>query len=152
MPRSIALAAAALVAALAPAPGASTPPAPANQQTHPTVSPRVGNAKTRFALRLTVRRTLGVQGGLRYYYAIEVRGPRPRCALVGQIDGGRAGQRLRQAIAPPRRGWCRGRFHGVILLQGGPYCPPPVAGQPPVACPQFALAPIDAGHFRFRVV
>jgi hypothetical protein len=132
----------------------SRPKAPAAEQTHPHVSPRSGGRHTTFVLTLTVADDLGVRGVVQADYSIDVsNGGRNRCGsgFAENLNAGRRGQRLSIKLAPQARGWCRGRYRGVVLFERGPYCPKPSPGQPPRPCPEFPSQALDAGRFAFTV-
>jgi hypothetical protein len=54
-------------------------------------------------------------------------------------------------LTPPAHGWCKGTHRVTVFLQRGPYCPPPVQGQPPTPCPEFATQELDTGAAGFKV-
>jgi hypothetical protein len=116
------------------------------------VHPHAGNRQTTFAVTLTAGDDLGVHGVVQSGYRIEVTSDRRGCAGTGVgLPSATKGQRLTVRLAPPRGGWCRGRFSGVLLFQRGPYCPTPAPGQPPRPCPLFPTQELDVGRFAFRV-
>ena len=80
-------------------------------------------------------------------------GSRTSCtaAQPPAIDGGTAGATERIALTPPAGGWCGGTYVVTVFLQRGPYCPKPVEGQPPTACPEFATQELDTGSTSFTV-
>ena len=80
-------------------------------------------------------------------------GSRSSCmaAQPPAIDSGTAGATERIALPPPAGGWCRGTYLVTVFLQRGPYCPKPVEGQPPTACPEFATQELDTGSTSFTV-
>lgn len=144
--------------------GTSTPPAPigppkgtAAEQTHPSVSPRLGRAHTRFVARLTLANAPGHAGVLATDYRLQLTAPRgkpvSRCSPAPpmNIDSGVAGQTVRLTLAAPAAGWCTGRYTLTVFLQRGPYCPPPAPGQPPPPCPEFATQELDVGTAHFTV-
>ena len=150
------LAAATTVAAPVPAArGYSPPRAPASEQTHPHVHPTTGGGHTTFILTLTAGDDLGVRGVLQTDYRVSVSGHANRgCVNTfgASIDRGSKGQRLTLKItqgAGPA--WCRGRYHGLVVLERGPYCPKPAPGKPPRPCPLFPSRALDVGRFALRV-
>ena len=134
---------------------ASSPKAPAAEQTHPRVRPHSGGRHTTFVLTLTIGDDLGVHGVLRTDYSINASNSgRNGCGsgFAENLIAGRRGQRLSLKIAPEAKGWgCRGRYRGVVLLERGPYCPKPAPGKPPQPCPKFASQALDVGRFAFTV-
>jgi hypothetical protein len=133
----------------------SPPKAPASHQTHPRVHPSSGGRRTTFVLTLIAGDDLGVRGILQTDYRVSVASHAHRgcvSAFEALIDRGSKGQRLTLTVTQGSgRGWCRGRYHGIVLLERGPYCPKPAPGQPPRPCPEFASQALDAGRFAFRV-
>lgn len=124
----------------------------ASETTDPAVHPASGTATTVFRLAFTPRETPGHRGILDTSYRIDVAPPRgARAACVAGappvIDSGRAGQRRRVVLPPPRHGWCSGRYRVAVLLVQGPYCPPGHASP----CPEFATRETPAGRTSFRV-
>lgn len=126
-------------------------------ETHPSVLPRSGRARTRFAATLTLADAPGHSGVLAVDYRLQLQPPpgrRPqRCAPTQppNIDSGSARQVVRVALTTPERGWCAGRYRLTIFLQRGPYCPAPSPGQQPPPCPEFATQELDVGHASFVV-
>jgi hypothetical protein len=132
----------------------SRPMAPAAEQTHPHLRPHGGGRHTTFVLTLTVADDLGAHGVVQTDYAIDASnggGNACRSVFGANLIAGRRGQRLSLKLGPEARGWCRGRYHGVVLLERGPYCPKPSPGQPPRPCPEFASQALEAGRFAFTV-
>jgi hypothetical protein len=167
LPTTAAVALAALASALtcwpAPASGAagrlavrSIPnalTAPASQQTDPVVHPQRGHPRTKFVLELTARQRLGANSGLRADYRVTVTRRGGGCAQAFTIDSATAGARLHERLlAPGSSGWCRGHYSGLVILERAPSCAPPAPNGPPVACPDFLLAPVTVGKFAFTVV
>lgn len=138
-------------------PGGTGPPtAPAAELTHPRVRPKVGGARTSFALWFTLRRAPGHEGVLATDYRIQVSPPahaRTACwpSQPAPVQAGRKGETVRLELPAPSAGWCVARYTVTVYLQRGPYCPPPVAGKPPTPCPEFATQDLDVGEARFTV-
>jgi hypothetical protein len=132
---------------------ASSPKAPAAEQTHPHLRPHGGGRHTTFVLTLTAADDLGVHGVLQTDYAIDAFNGANGCrsAFAANLSAGHRGQRLSLKLAPAAQGWCRGRYRGVVLLERGPYCPKPGPGRPPPPCPKFATRALDAGRFAFTI-
>jgi hypothetical protein len=127
------------------------------EQTHPSVLPRTGRARTRFTASLTLADAPGHSGVLATDYRLQLSARRKhvarRClpATLPNIDSGSANQVVRIALTAPEAGWCTGRYTLTVFLQRGPYCPAPSPGQPPPPCPQFATQELDVGHATFVV-
>ncbi|MHB8690934.1 MAG: hypothetical protein ACYDHH_06775 [Solirubrobacteraceae bacterium] len=130
--------------------------APANQQTHPRVSPHAGGRHTMFALSFTLRSAAGHVGVVATDYRIDVRPVRrrpPSCTPVppGPVQSGSQGRVQRIALGPPTGGWCRGAYKVTVFLERGPYCPPPPVYGRPFPCPEFATQELETGSARFTV-
>lgn len=125
--------------------------APPSEQTHPSVRPATGGPGTKFVLRLTVRDALGVHGVVQTDYRVSASG-RGRGCSVGfarsPLLSGQPGQRV---SIPMGTFPCVARYRGVVVMDRGPYCPRPAAGQPPRPCPEFASQSLVVGRFSFRV-
>lgn len=139
-----------LVAAMSSAaPAASYPKGDESQQTHPRVSPRQGHRHTAFAVRFTLASAPGNQGVVATSYRLEIRAPKraARCqsAPPPEVGTGAQGARVRVPLNTPRRGWCRGRYTVIVLLQRGPYC------KDGYQCPLFATQDLDVGRARFTI-
>jgi hypothetical protein len=148
---SVALAAVAAVAAFAGSAAHS-----ASEGTDPHVRPAYGQASSVFTLTFTLRETPGHEGVMQTDYRVAVAAPsggRGSCAASqpATIDSGAAGELRALALAPPSGGWCRGTYQVTILLQQGPYCPPPQEGGQPVPCPELATRDLDTGSTAFTV-
>jgi PASTA domain len=151
VPVSVAFAAVAAVAALA---GSAAPSA--SEGTDPHVRPAYGQASTAFTLTFTLRETPGHEGVMQTDYRVAVASPpggQPSCAASqpATIDSGAAGEPRTLPLTPPSGGWCHGTYQVSILLQHGPYCPPPQEGGQPVPCPAFATQDLDTGSTVFTV-
>jgi hypothetical protein len=131
----------------------SPPKAPAGEQAHPYARPAIGGRHTTFVLRLTAGDDLGVRGVFQSDYSIDATNHPSGCsrAFATRLSSARKGQRISLTLTPPARGWCSGRYSGVVLLERGPYCPKPAPGQQPRPCPEFASQALDVGRFAFRV-
>jgi hypothetical protein len=138
-------------------PESSGPPkAPSGERTHPRLQPTIGRRHTRFTLTFTLRDAPGHQGVLAVDYRVQVGPPvgaRASCtpAEPPTIDTGTAGAIERVSLTPPTHGWCRGSHRVTVFLERGPYCPPPVVGQTPTPCPEFATQEMDTGEASFTV-
>jgi hypothetical protein len=127
-----------------------------SEGTDPQVSPAYGQASTVFNLTFTLRKTLGHEGVMATDYRVAL-APPPHsggsCAVSqpATVDSGAAGELRALALSPPPDGWCRGIYQVSILLQQGPYCPPPQEGRQPVPCPEFATRDLDTGSTDFTV-
>ena len=136
---------------------AGSPRGTAAEQTHPSVLPHTGRARTRFTARLTLAEAPGHSGVLATDYRLALSAPRThttrRCLPVTpmNIDSGAAHQVVRIPLSTPARGWCSGRYTLTVFLQRGPYCPAPTPGKPPPPCPEFATQELDVGHATFDV-
>lgn len=129
---------------------------PSKEQTHPQVRPARGRPHTAFAVQFTLREAPGHQGVFATEYRVQVSKPvksPPFCAVPQppSIGSGTGGELIRVQLTPPARGWCVGRHRVTVFLQRGPYCPPPVQGQPPTPCPEFATQELDTGDASFVV-
>ncbi|MDX6689145.1 MAG: hypothetical protein QOG15_602 [Solirubrobacteraceae bacterium] len=132
------------------------PKGTSDQQTHPKVHPRRGTRRSKFRVRFTLRDAPGHEGAIASEYDIRVDKPRrsrAACAApdVPALTSGTRGSRRSLALRTPRHGWCHGRYAVTVILQRGPYCPPPPDGQPPPPCPKFATTEVDVGHATFSV-
>jgi hypothetical protein len=138
-------------------PESSGPPqAPRGERTHPRLQPTIGGRHTRFTLTFTLRDAPGHRGVLAVDYRVQVAPPvgvRASCtpAELPTIDTGTAGALKQVPLTPPAHGWCRGSHRVTIFLERGPYCPPPVVGQTPTPCPEFATQELDTGEASFTV-
>ena len=138
-------------------PESSGPPkAPSGERTHPQLQPTIGRRRTRFTLTFTLRDAPGRQGVLAVDYRVQVAPPvgaRASCtpAEPPTIDTGTAGAIERVSLTPPAHGWCRSSYRVTVFLERGPYCPPPVVGQTPTPCPEFATQEMDTGEASFTV-
>jgi hypothetical protein len=120
------------------------------EQTAPTVTPGTGGLKTVFTLHLNVRSLLGPHGYARRDYEVLLAGIRPRCALWTQLDAGKLGTRADVALHPPYYlGWCAGAYHGTVLLQTNPSCPPRTSTTAP-PCRMYPTRYAVVGRFTFR--
>ena len=127
----------------------SYPPAPAREQTHPSISPPSGTTKATFTVRLTTHHQLGLTTPVRYAYFILARGPHPRCSVFTELTIAKSGARAPVSLqAPIERGWCLGTFEGEVLLQTSPSCGPS-PGAAHTRCDVFAPRFAEAGRFRF---
>jgi hypothetical protein len=148
---SAALAAVAAVAALAGGAAGSE-----SEGTDPHVRPAYGQAATVFTLTFTLRKTPGHEGVMATDYRVAVAPPPGSggpCAASqpAAVDSGVAGELRALALTPPSGGWCRGTYQVTVVLQQGPYCPPPQEGGQPVPCPEFATRDLDTGATVFTV-
>ncbi len=124
--------------------------APAAEQTRPAVTPAAGTTKMAFALTLSAQKPLGPGAGVRYSYAVLVRGPHPRCDVETAVVAGAKGQRVSAVLRPPANlGWCAGTFDLQVVLETNPSCPAATATAT-THCHLFATRYADAGHTRFR--
>lgn len=134
----------------------TAPKAPRDERTDPRMRPESGKRHTAFAVLFTLREAPGHQGVFAVDYSVRVSRPArssPSCASLRppNVDSGAAGAVARVRLTPPARGWCLGRHRVTVFLQRGPYCPPPVQGQPPTPCPEFATQELDTGDTSFAV-
>jgi hypothetical protein len=123
----------------------------ASEQVQPTVAPARGTPTTAFAVGLVARANLGAHQGLTTRYRIRLDGRTggpltPGCgaAAAPTVDQGRSGARLSLTLHPGTGGWCRGDYHGTVLLESARPCP---AGK---ACPP-ANQSVAVGRFAFQV-
>ncbi len=124
------------------------PPAPAAEQTQPSVAPAVGTTTTRFQVRFTARQRLGANGPVRYDYRIILQGVHPRCAVFTEVTVAARDERVSTILRPPfDLGWCIGPYRALVVLDTSPHCLPPQPGSP--ACTLFATRSLDAGRFSF---
>jgi PASTA domain len=124
--------------------------------TDPHVHPAYGQASTVFTLTFTLRETPGHEGVMATDYQVAVAPPpgsEGSCAASqpAMIDSGAAGELRALALPPPSGGWCPGAYQVNVLLQQGPYCPPPQEGGQPVPCPEFATRDSNTGSTVFTV-
>ncbi len=146
-----------MTAAASPIPEPSgLPQAPSGEQTHPRVRPAFGEPHTAFAVLFSLREAPGHHGALSVDYRVGVSRPArsPSSCASPQpsiIDSGAVGEVKRLVLTSPAGGWCAGRYRATVLLQRGPYCPPPVEGQPPTPCPEFASQELETGAATFTV-
>jgi hypothetical protein len=135
-----------------------SPAAPAAEQTMPSVSPKHGGRRTVFTVSFTAREATAPASGTaeesaRYEVMAVRRGTsRPTtCTTTVTRDAGTAtiGQRVRVRLVAPRP-WCVGHYRATVVLQRQVVCTQ-TPGQPPVACPAIAFAPLDTGHAVFLV-
>jgi hypothetical protein len=129
---------------------------PSNERTYPQVRPTKGGRLTSFALTFTLRDAPGHQGVLEVDYRVQVTAPPGAAAscIPNQpppIERGAVGELEQITLPPPAHGWCGGTYRATVFLQRGPYCPPPVEGQPPTPCPEFATQELDTGTASFTV-
>jgi hypothetical protein len=129
---------------------------PSNERTDPHIHPTSGSARTVFTLTFTLRDAPGHEGAMATEYRAEITAPpgsRTSCMAVQPpaIESGTAGASERIALTPPAAGWCDGTYVVAVFLQRGPYCPKPVEGQPPTACPEFATQELETGSTSFTV-
>jgi hypothetical protein len=122
-------------------------PALAEPAVAPRISPKHGTPKTVFRVGFTAPEAAGHEGVVERSYSVEllVRGSNCSQAAVETVPEAAAGERVRLAFRPRRR-WCRGRGHGTIYQEEGPYCPD--HSQP---CPLFPSTSKPIAHFAFRV-
>jgi hypothetical protein len=130
---------------------------PSNELTHPQVRPAKGGRLTSFTLAFTLREAPGHQGVFAVDYRLQVTAPPGAGASCmptppPTIESGAVGELEQIALQPPPQGWCRGTYRATVFLQRGPYCPPPVQGQQPTPCPEFATQELDTGTANFTVV
>jgi len=129
---------------------------PTSEFTHPQVRPAKRGRLTSFALTFTLREAPGHQGVSAVDYSVQVTAPLGAAAMCAPapsptIESGAVGELEQIALQPPAHGWCRGTYRAAVFLQRGPYCPPPVEGQPPTPCPEFATQELDTGTAGFTV-
>jgi hypothetical protein len=129
---------------------------PSSERTHPQVRPATGGSLSSFTLAFTLREAPGHQGAFATEYRVQVTAP-PEAAgscMPNQppaIESGAVGEVEQMILPPPAQGWCKGTYRASVYLQRGPYCPPPVEGQPPTACPEFATELLNTGLASFTV-
>lgn len=124
--------------------------------TDPHVLPAVGRASTVFTLTFTLRTTPGHEGVIATDYRVAIAPPpgsEGSCtgSQPAPIDSGVTGEARTLSLAPPLGGWCSGPYEVSILLQSGPYCPPPQPGVQPAPCPEFATRDLNTGSTVFTV-
>jgi hypothetical protein len=127
----------------------SYPMGPASLQAAPSVTPAVGSTTTVFALHVHVRSPLGPHG--RYFrdYRVLLTGIRPRCAVFTDFYAATVGARATIELRPPLElGWCRGPYHGRVLLQTSSSCPPRTSTNAP-ACLTLPTRDEVVGRFGF---
>lgn len=152
----LAFVSAALAAVVAVAAFASSAAGSKSEGTDPHVRPAYGQASTVFTLTFTLRETPGHEGVMATDYQVAVAPPPGgggSCAgsQPTMIDSGAAGELRTLALTPPSGGWCHGTYQVTVLLQQGPYCPPPQEGGQPVPCPEFATRDLETGSTVFTV-
>ncbi len=119
---------------------AGTATATSQQQTHPSVSPRVGGKRTTYTVSFTMQQTPRRVGTLRSYYRVEVSPPAhagSSCtpAQPGPITSGTAGSMSRVRLHPTARSWCAGRYHVTVFWQSFSSCGPPIDREM-LVCPE----------------
>jgi hypothetical protein len=134
----------------------ATTSAPSSERTYPQINPTSGSGLTVFTLTFTLREAPGHEGVMATEYSVQVSAPAgtgSSCmpAQPPAVDSGTAGASERITLSPPARGWCTGTYGVTVFLQRGPYCPPPVEGQQPTPCPEFATQELDTGSTSFTV-
>lgn len=157
------------VAATAPDALAASRQASGAQQTHPSVSPRVGHRHSRFELTFTLAQAPGRTGSMDSYYREVVSPPAhdPQSCSPAEpapVVSGTRGATTEIALYPPAHGWCRGRYNVTVLLESTPVCGPPIQAAPPlgpardIECPDsaavdapFFVADGDTGEAHFTV-
>ncbi len=130
--------------------------ATSNELTHPRVHPSTGTRLTPFTLAFTLREAPGHQGVFAVDYRVQVVAPPGAPTSCNpnpppNIESGAVGESEQIALQPPAQGWCSGTYWTTVFLQRGPYCPPPVEGQPPTPCPEFATQDLDTGTAGFTI-
>jgi len=133
-----------------------SPNVPSNELTHPRVHPTAGLPLTSFTLAFTLRETPGHQGAFAVDYRVQVTAPLDVPTSCDpnpppNVESGGVGELDQIALQPPASGWCNGTYRATVFLQRGPYCPPPVKGQPPTPCPEFATQDLDTGTASFTI-
>jgi len=136
--------------------GAALPrlPLPAGRA-HATVTPRHGNASTRFVVRFRNLYRTGGPGALRVWEVASVSDRTQTGGCTSQMSlrlaPMRADRTVRFTLAPQRR-WCAGRYAGTITLYREIACQgPPTRVSKVIVCPEVAIALVPIGRFRFRV-
>jgi hypothetical protein len=132
------------------------PNVPSDELTHPQIHPTFGSGVTVFNLTFTLRDAPGHEGVMAIEYRVQITAPPDTdsscmAAQPPAIDSGTVGALEQITLTPPAGGWCRGTYRVTVFLQRGPYCPPPVEGQPPIPCPEFATQELDTGSTSFTV-
>ncbi|HZU40916.1 MAG TPA: hypothetical protein VE992_07675 [Solirubrobacteraceae bacterium] len=123
----------------------------AGSSRHPvTVSPSTGHARTAFAVRFRAPLAAGPVASLNRHYWITASGPsRAGCdaSRFVVISRARKGERERVVLRPRKGsgGWCKGTFHGRVVLVSTPIC------HPALACPAFVDMASTVGRFSFKV-
>lgn len=142
------LCAGAAMAASATAAGARTA-AVMPTRAHPvTVSPASGGPRTAFTVRFRALKPAPGAVGRRLHYWISASGPQGSgcvASISKSLSAAGAGT-LERARLGAARGWCRGTFHGRVVLVETPVC-----GGPQTACPMFVAIAATVGRFSFRV-
>ena len=133
-----------------------SPNTPSNELTHPQVHPSTGARLTSFTLAFTLREAPGHQGVFAVDYRVQVAAPPGAPTSCNPnppptIESGAVGESEQIALQPPAQGWCNGTYRATVFLQRGPYCPPPVEGQPPTPCPEFPTQELDTGTASFTI-
>jgi hypothetical protein len=129
---------------------------PGSERTYPQIHPTSGSGLTVFTLTFTLREAPGHEGVMAIDYRVQVTAPPGSgsscmAAQPSAIDSGTAGALEQITLTPPAGGWCRGTYLVTVFLQRGPFCPPPVEGQQPIPCPEFATQELDTGSTSFTV-
>jgi hypothetical protein len=139
--------------------GTATPEAanvPSSERTDPQIHPTSGSALTVFTLTFTLSDAPGHEGVMTTEYRVQVTAPpgSGSSCIAPQppaIVSGTAGALEQVTLTPRPGGWCRGTYLVTVFLQRGPYCPPPMEGQQPIPCPEFATQELDTGSTNFTV-
>jgi PASTA domain len=144
------------VTASPPLPTPGSPNVPSSERTHPHVRPATGGRLTSFTLAFTLREAPGHQDVFAVDYRVQVTAPTSAAASCmptppPMIESGTAGASEQITLTPPAGGWCAGTYLVTVFLQRGPYCPSPVEGQQPIACPEFATQELDTGSASFVI-
>jgi hypothetical protein len=129
---------------------------PTNERTDPQIHPTSGTGLTVFTLTFTLGDAPGHEGVMATEYRVQVTAPpgSGSSCIAPQppaIVSGAAGALEQITLTPRDSGWCRGIYLVTVFLQRGPYCPPPVEGQQPIPCPEFATQELDTGSTNFTV-
>jgi hypothetical protein len=119
------------------------------------VSPGIGGIHTHFTLRFSIPDATGSLTGLSRSDSLMINGP-SRTGCVGAADvplrAAAAHHTFDITLNPtlPDGHWCTGTFRGTLTEESEPICAPgPV--QPQIMCPEYVLAPLVLGRFRFTV-
>jgi hypothetical protein len=129
---------------------------PSNERTDPKIRPPSGSGLTIFTLTFTLRHAPGHEGVTATEYRVQVAAPPDSgsSCIAPQppaIVSGTAGALEQVSLTPGVNGWCTGTYLVTVLLQRGPYCPPPQEGQQPIPCPEFVTQELDTGSANFTV-